>query len=72
MFLNSHELRTNLKSNVDDYIETWMEAFLVDRKSVDGDIVRVQPHPSEDLQLVGGTGVHGAGHGRQIRIGSDQ
>lgn len=33
MFLNPHELRTNLKSNVDDYIETWMEAFLVDRKA---------------------------------------
>jgi len=33
MFLNSQEQRTILKSNVDDYLETWMEAFLMDRKA---------------------------------------
>ncbi len=33
MFLKSHEQRTILKTNIDDYLETWMEAFLMDRKA---------------------------------------
>ena len=33
MFLNPHTQRTILKTNVDDYLETWIEAFLMDRKA---------------------------------------
>jgi hypothetical protein len=33
MFLNPDTHRTILKTNVDDYLETWMEAFLMDRKA---------------------------------------
>lgn len=33
MFLNPHTQRTILKTNVDDYLETWMKAFLMDRKA---------------------------------------